>query len=107
MNNVAGTVPVPLNVFGGSVTEMSPEDLPEGASPFNQDCDYVPGGVFTRAGRQSVYTFNGLFVDDLAGFAASFPGPLSPNEAPWPIPVNRSLNIPGVYASVTGFCHGA
>src|SRR5258706_10690229 len=101
MNNVAGTVPVPLSVFGGAVTEMSPEDLPEGASPFNQDCDYVPGGVFSRAGRQSVYTFGGLFVDDLAGFAASVPGPRAPNEAPWISPLNSTLNIPGTYASIT------
>jgi len=101
MNNVAGTVPVPLTVLGGAVTEMSPEDLPEGASPFNQDCDYVPGGVFTRAGRQSVYTFGGLFADDLAGFAVSVPGPLAPNETPWVSALNLTMNIPGTYTVAT------
>src|SRR6267378_4379499 len=101
MNNVAGTVPVPLTVMGGAVTEMSPEDLPEGASPFSQDVDFVPGSVFTRGGRQSVYSFGGLFADDLAGFAVSVPGPLAPNEAPWISPLNATLNIPGSYAAVT------
>src|SRR5882672_5566159 len=100
MNNVAGTVPVPLSVFGGAVTEMSPEDLPEGASPFNMDVDYVPGSVFTRGGRQSVYSFSGLFVDDLAGFAVSVPGSLSPNETAWATPLNATLNLPGAYASL-------
>src|SRR5882762_6743167 len=101
MNIVLGTTPVGLTVFGGCVTEMSPEDLPEGASPFNMDCDYVPGSVFTRGGRQSVYTFNGLFVDDLAGFAISVPGPLAPNETAWATPLNATLNLPGAYASVS------
>lgn len=101
MDNLVGTVPVPLGVFGGAVTEMSPEDLPEGASPFNQDCDYVPGAAFTRGGRQSVYTFNGLFAEDLAGFAISAPGAFSPNEAAWGTPLNATHNIPGAYASVT------
>ena len=101
MNNAIGTTPIPLSVFGGSVPEMSPEDLPEGASPFNQDCDFVPGAVFTRGGRQSVYSFSGLFAEDLAGFAATLPGPFAPNEAPWITPLNATLNIPGTYGFVT------
>jgi hypothetical protein len=101
MNNTTGTVPVPLTVFGGAVTEMAPEDLPEGASPFNQDVDYVPGATFTRGGRQSVYTFAGLFAEDLAGFAVSIPGLSAPNEAPWGAPLNATLNTPGIYSGVT------
>jgi hypothetical protein len=99
MNNVAGTSPVPLTVFGGAVTEMAPEDLPEGASPFSQDSDFVPGAVFTRGGRQSVYSFNGLFAEDLAGFAVSIPGLYAPNEAVWSAPNNVTLNLPGTYAT--------
>src|SRR5882762_5685129 len=101
MNNVAGAIPVPLSVFGGAVTEMSPEDLPEGASPFSQDVDFIPGSVFTRGGRQSVYSFSGLFVDDLAGFAISVPGPLAPNETAWAAPLNATLNLPGTYALIS------
>lgn len=98
--NTVGTSPVPLTVFGGAVPEMAPEDLPEGASPFNQDCDYVPGAVFQRGGRQSVYGFTGLFVEDLAGFAITIPGLSAPNEAMWANPNNASKNIPGTYAVV-------
>lgn len=101
MNIVAGTSPVPLTVFGGAVTEMAPEDLPEGASPFNQDCDFVPGAVFQRGGRQSVFGFTGLFVEDLAGFAVTIPGLSTPNEVVWTTPNNASKNIPGTYAAAT------
>jgi hypothetical protein len=100
MNNVFGTMPVPLTVFGGAVTELAPEDLPEGASPFTCDTDFVPGAVFTRGGTQSVYAFNGLFAEDLAGFAVSIPGLHAPNESAWSSPNNVTLNIPGTYSSV-------
>ena len=98
MNNAAGTLPVPLTVFGGAVTEMAPEDLPEGASPFNQDVDFVPGATFTRGGRQSVYAFSGLFAEDLAGFAVSIPGLFNPAEVAWSNPSNATLGLPGTYA---------
>src|SRR5580704_18355530 len=49
---------VPLTVMGGAVTEMAPEDLPEGASPLNQDCDFVPGAVFTRGGTLNQATLS-------------------------------------------------
>src|SRR5229473_327141 len=101
MNNAVGTVPVPLTVFGGAVTEMAPEDLPEGASPFNQDCDFVPGATFTRGGRQSVFSFGGLFAEDLAGFAVTQAGTHAPGETAWLSPTNATKNIPGTYASVT------
>jgi hypothetical protein len=101
MNNVTGTNPVGLTVYGGCVSEMADADLPEGASPLNQDCDFVPGAVFTRGGRQSVYSFNGLFAEDLAGFAVTIPGLHAPNESAWNSPNNATLNIPGTYANVT------
>jgi hypothetical protein len=46
--NIAGAAQVSLTVFGGLVTEQSAVDLPEGASPDNQDVEYVPGSVFSR-----------------------------------------------------------
>src|SRR6266568_6742175 len=95
------TTPVPLTVFGGAVTEMAPEDLPEGASPFSQDADFLPGSVFTRAGRENVYSFGALFAEDLAGVAVSVPGAHAPNETPWAAPTNATRNIPGTYSSVT------
>lgn len=46
-------VDVPLEAFGGLVTELTPADIPQGASPFAQDVDYQLGAVFTRAGLTS------------------------------------------------------
>lgn len=101
MNNAAGEVAkIPLTVFGGAVTEMAPSDLPEGASPFNQDVDYLPGSVFTRGGRANIMAFSNLFAEDLAGVAVSIPGANAPNEGAWASPTNATRNIPGTYASV-------
>lgn len=54
-------VDVPLEAFGGLVTELTPADIPQGASPFAQDVDYQLGAVFTRAGltAQLGSSFNG------------------------------------------------
>ena len=41
-------VDVALSLFAGLNTELSPTDLPEGLSPFNQDVAYLPGSVFSR-----------------------------------------------------------
>lgn len=103
MNNSFGrnVGKVPLTVFGGAVTEMAPSDLPEGASPWNQDVDYLPGSVFTRGGRLSVYSFANLFVEDLAGVAVTLPGLFAPNETAWNSPSNAAGGVPGVYASAT------
>lgn len=51
-------VPVPLELFGSLVTEMSPSDLPEGISPDNQDVVFLPGGVGSRPGLHA--WLNGL-----------------------------------------------
>lgn len=103
MNNAAGqrVGKIPLTVMGGAVTEMAPSDLPEGASPFNQDCDFLPGSVFTRGGRLSVYSFANLAIEDLAGGGLSLPGLFAPNEGPWTAPNNITVNSPPSYASVT------
>ena len=46
-----------LDTMGGLTTLADPRDLPEGASPRNQDVDYIVGSVYTRPGLQSVYTY--------------------------------------------------
>jgi len=45
-----GGVTVPLSLFSSLITELSPPDLPEGASPDNQDIVYLPGSVGSRPG---------------------------------------------------------
>lgn len=98
MNNALGQSDVPLTVFGGAVTEMAPEDLPEGASPVNQDVDYTPGAVFTRDGRKNQFVYNDFFAENLAGFGSSNPGEFDPDEAVWTNPLNITLDVPGTYA---------
>lgn len=49
-SNTSGTVDVPLSVFSGLDTELSPSDIPEGISPDNQDVVFTPGAVATRPG---------------------------------------------------------
>ena len=48
--------PVVLDSFGGLVTTARPEDIPEGASPRNNDVDFIVGRFIQRPGCQSVYT---------------------------------------------------
>jgi hypothetical protein len=48
--------PVVLDSFGGLVTTTRPEDSPEGASPRNNDVDFIVGRFIQRPGCQSVYT---------------------------------------------------
>lgn len=98
MNNAAGTNPLSLSVFGGAVTEMAPSDLPEGASPFSQDMDFVPGAVFTRGGRANQMSYGNLFNENLGtvGSSVAIGAP-----AVWSNPTNAGKNIPGTYASAT------
>ena len=59
-------VEIPLGLFGGGCFEMSPENVPEGASPWLQDCEFFPGGVKMRRGLQSKisgFTGNVNYVD--------------------------------------------
>jgi hypothetical protein len=48
--SVLGTVDIPLDLFGGLVTDMAPADLPPGVSPDCADVAFLPGGVKTRPG---------------------------------------------------------
>ena len=47
--------PVVLDAFGGIVATARPEDIPEGASPRNNDVDFIVGRFIQRPGTQSVY----------------------------------------------------
>jgi hypothetical protein len=99
LNNPLGAQDIPLTVFGGAITEMAPSDLPEGSSPWNQDCDYLPGSVFTRAGRVNQIYYQNLFIEKNAGFGQSVPD--GPNETPWNTPNFLTLDTPPNYANVT------
>src|SRR5574340_700893 len=50
-----GSFDVPIEIFGGLVTDMSPADLPHGVSPDCQDVVFSNGGVLTRPGMQSLF----------------------------------------------------
>lgn len=52
--NAKGAVEIPLEVFGGRVTEMAPPDCPEGVSPAEQDNIFLPGSVQSRPGLKKV-----------------------------------------------------
>ena len=98
MDNVLETNGVPLVVFGGAVPELAPEDLPEGACPFNQDCDFNPGSVFSRAGRVNQITYQNLVLDRIATSGKSIPGQFAPNEVAWLNPNAITQNSPPMYA---------
>src|SRR5580658_10811896 len=51
----ANAVDVSLGVFGGTVTEMSAINCPEGVSPDSPECAFAPGSVFTRPAFQKVF----------------------------------------------------
>src|SRR5580692_10886153 len=53
---VLGTTDAPIDVFGGLVTDMTPADLPSGASPDCADVAFQLGAVKTRPGLLSMYT---------------------------------------------------
>jgi hypothetical protein len=47
---------IPLETFGGRVTEMAAVDVPEGVSPDEQDNTFLPGAVLTRPCLEKVLT---------------------------------------------------
>lgn len=69
MPNPAISAPIPISVFGSWVTEMSPDALPDGVSPDNQDLVFVPGSASSRPALQRVFA---------APFPAGGPGNLVP-----------------------------
>jgi hypothetical protein len=48
-------VQVALTNWGGLVTEVTPTNCPEGASPDNQECAFVPGKLQSRPGFKRVF----------------------------------------------------
>ena len=51
-----GAIEVPLETFGGRVSEMAAVDCPEGVSPDEQDNTFIPGAVLTRPNLERVLT---------------------------------------------------
>jgi hypothetical protein len=68
---VAGATDVPLEVFGGLVTQFAPSDLPMGASPDCQDVAFLPGRVQTRPGLARVLTTGGNTVNYVKTYITS------------------------------------
>lgn len=56
MANPVSSVDVPLSLFSGLNTELSPPDQPEGASPANNDVAFTPGAVSTRPGVNHIFS---------------------------------------------------
>lgn len=48
-------VDVPLSLFGGTDSELSPSDCPEGVSPDNQDVIFTPGSFESRPGLGRIF----------------------------------------------------
>ncbi len=92
---------MPLELAGGLYTEATPETLPLGASPLVINCDFILGSNLQRPGKKNQYYFLDLFSEKLTTFAQSISGASAPNEAPWSVPNNVTLNLPGVYGAVT------
>lgn len=57
--SVVDSVDIPIEIFGGLVTQESPADLPHGVSPDCQDLQFQEGNCETRPGLTSLYTLPG------------------------------------------------
>jgi hypothetical protein len=55
MDNTLSYFDVPLELFGGLNTELSPQDIPPGVSPDCQDVAFLPGSVFNRPSLHALY----------------------------------------------------
>src|ERR1700733_10572051 len=66
MANPVGSVDVPLSIFSGWNTELSPPDQPEGGSPATNDVAFTPGAVSTRPGMNRIFQ---TAVDALGPFS--------------------------------------
>lgn len=53
--NLADTKQIPLAVWGGLVTNISPPSLPSGASPDCSDISFLPGGISQRPCLHKVF----------------------------------------------------
>lgn len=98
-------IPVPLDLMAGLYTEATPDSLPAGASPLVINDDFNVGSVIPRPGKQSVYVFDGLFVEDAATVGVDVP--TNPGDGAWQSPNNITHDTPGTYAAVTLSFSGA
>ncbi len=87
--------PVVLETLGGIVATSRPEDLPEGASPRNNDVDFIASRIVQRPGASSVYTLRSSAYGPRGGGFAESIG----TGAPWVNPDNILLED-GSYTSV-------
>jgi hypothetical protein len=71
MDNTLSYFDVPLELFGGLNTELSPQDIPPGVSPDCQDVAFLPGSVFTRPSLHTLYD-NPLANNVAVNYAKSF-----------------------------------
>lgn len=81
--------PVVLDSFGGIVSTTRPEDLPEGASPRNNDVDFIVGRFIQRPGLQSVYTLTQSEYGPEGGAEAES---IDVSSASWTNPANILLD---------------
>ena len=89
--------PVVLDSFGGLVTTARPEDLPEGASPRNNDVDFIVGRFIQRPGCKSVYALAQAEYGPHGGTSAAT---VDTGSAPWVNPANILLDNE-TYATTT------
>ena len=86
-----------LETFSGTVTLAQPHDLPEGASPRNQNQDFSVGSTYTRQGLENPFTYqDGSAGPDGGGNAVD----TDLGGSVWANPGNTLLNT-GVYATTT------
>ena len=99
MNNIQGAGNAELSVFSGTVTIAAPQDLPEGASPRNQNCDFMVGSVLTRPGLTNPFTFQDSSVSGTGNAVTTFPQISGPVGSTWNNQNNLLGSNPGFFAS--------
>lgn len=88
--------PVVLDSFGGIVSTMRPEDIPEGASPRCNDVDFLVGRFIQRPGEESVYTQVQTEFGPVTGSVAT---DVDTEGMPWTNPGNILLDD-GSFATI-------
>ena len=95
-HNLKGRGTAVLDIFSGTVSLAQPEDLPEGGSPRNQNCDFTVGTVATRRSLQNKFSYQGGSVAKLPALGTSVPNGVS---QPWTNPAG--VEGPSSFASVS------
>lgn len=88
--------PVVLDTLGGIVATGRPEDLPEGASPRNNDVDFIVGRFVQRPGLQNAYN---RVLNDFGPEAGTVASNVTTEGLPWTDPANILLED-GSYATI-------